>query len=168
MKLFRLQAVAGLVLAAILSVPVWATNAGTNSALPGTLNYVEGQAQFNDQTLNAKSVGEATLAVGQTLTTQNGKAEILLTPGVFLRAGDNTSVKMVADGLTNTALDVVQGHAMVEVADLYKQNDIRIQAGNAIAHLLKPGLYDFDLNQNQIRVFDGEGHRAGRRPASDA
>jgi hypothetical protein len=156
MKLFRLQVFTGLFLAAILSVPVWATNAGANSALPGTLNYVEGQAQFNDQPLNAKSVGQAMLEVGQTLSTQNGKAEILLTPGVFLRAGNDTSVTMEADGLTNTALDLVQGHAMVEVADLYKQNDIRIRAGDATAHLLKAGLYDFDLNRNQIRVFDGK------------
>ena len=156
MRLFRLQVLAGLFLAAILCVPGWATNTGTNSALPGTLNYVEGQAQFNGQSLSAKSIGQATLEVGQTLNTQNGKAEILLTPGVFLRAGDNTELKMVADGLTNTALDLVQGHAMVEVADLYKQNDIRIRAGNATAHLLKPGLYDFDLNHNQIRVFDGQ------------
>jgi len=156
MKLFRLQVFLGLFLAAVLCVPAWATNTGANSALPGTLNYVEGQAQFNDQTVDSKSVGQATLEVGQTLSTQNGKAEILLTPGVFLRAGDGTVVKMVADGLTNTELDLVQGHAMVEVADLYKQNDIRIQAGNAVAHLLKPGLYDFDLNQNQIRVFDGK------------
>ena len=155
MKLFRLQVFSGLFLAAILCVSAWGSSPDTKSALPGTLNYIEGQAQFNDQLLNAKSVGEATLEVGQTLSTQNGKAEILLTPGVFLRAGGNTSVKMVADGLTKTELDLVQGHAMVEVADLYKENDIRIQAGNATARLLKPGLYDFDLNQNQIRVFDG-------------
>jgi hypothetical protein len=156
MKLFRLQVFLGLFLAAILCVPVWATNTRANSALPGTLNYVEGQAQVNDQSVNPKSVGEAMLEVGQTLTTQNGKAKILLTPGVFLRAGDNTEVKMVADSLTNTELAVLQGHAMVEVADLYKQNNIRIQAGNATARLLKPGLYDFDLNGSQIRVFDGQ------------
>jgi hypothetical protein len=75
---------------------------------------------------------------------------------VFLRAGSNSEVKMLADGLTKTELDVVQGHAMVEVADLYKQNDIRIREGNATTRLLKPGLYDFDLNNHQIRVFDGE------------
>jgi hypothetical protein len=156
MKLSRLQGMASLCLAAILCVPAWASNTDTDSALPGTLNYVEGHAQFNGTSLNSKSVGESTLGVGQTLSTQGGKAELVLTPGVFLRAGDNTSVKMVADSLTNTMLKLVEGHAMVEVTELYKQNDIRIREGNTVTRLLKPGLYDFDLNQNQVRVFDGK------------
>lgn len=36
------------------------------------------------------------------------------------------------------------------------QNYLRIDEGNSSARILKPGLYDFDLQQNQIRVFDGE------------
>jgi FecR protein len=155
-KLLRFQVMSVLFLAAVLSLPAWASNTDTNSALPGTLNYVEGQAQFNGTSLNSKSVGQSTLEVGQTLKTQDGKAELLLTPGVFLRSGENTSVKMIADSLTNTELDLVKGHAMVEVTLLYKQNDIRIQEGNAIARLIKTGLYDFDLNHNQIRVLNGE------------
>lgn len=156
MKLSRLQVIPSLFLAAILSVPALASVPSTNSALPGTLNYVEGQAEFGDQSINAKSVGQDTLQVGQTLNTQDGKVELLLTPGVFLRAGDNTQVRMVADSLTDTALDVTQGHVIVEVDDIYKQNDIRIQAGNSMTTLQKPGLYSFNLNENEIRVFDGK------------
>ena len=53
--------------------------------MPGTLNYVEGQASIGDQTLNSQAVGSAELQNGQVLETGDGKAEILLTPGVRRR-----------------------------------------------------------------------------------
>ncbi|MGA7472186.1 MAG: hypothetical protein WBW60_05610, partial [Candidatus Sulfotelmatobacter sp.] len=119
-----LQGLASLFLAALLSVPAWASNnASSNSAVPGTVNYVEGQAYVADQPLDHNSIGKTTLEVGQSLNTDTGKAEILLTPGVFLRVGDNTSVKMVSAGLTDTELRLDQGHAMVEVDQIYPQND---------------------------------------------
>jgi hypothetical protein len=157
MKLSKFQGVASLLLAAVLSVPAWANNnASSNSAVPGTVNYVEGQVSVADQPLDKDSVGKTTVEVGQSLNTDAGKVEILLTPGVFLREGDNSSVKMVAAGLTDTELRVDQGHAMVEVDQIYPQNNIRVQEGNATAQILKPGLYDFDLQKHQMRVFDGE------------
>jgi hypothetical protein len=156
MKLLQVQGLASLFLAAVLSVPAWASNASSNSAVPGTLNYVEGQASIAGEPLDHNAVGKTTLEVGQSLNTQTGKAEILLTPGVFLREGDNSSVKMVAVGLTDTELNLTQGHVMVEVDQIYPQNNLRIVQGNATARIMKPGLYDFDLQQNQMRVFDGE------------
>ncbi len=60
--------------------PVWASDANTKSAVPGTLNYVEGQASIGDQSLNSKSIGNAELEQGQSLVTKKGKAEVLLTP----------------------------------------------------------------------------------------
>jgi len=51
------------------------------SAVPGTLNYVEGQVSLGSQPLNSKSIGSAVLESGQSITTENGKAEVLLTPG---------------------------------------------------------------------------------------
>jgi hypothetical protein len=156
MKLLQVQGLASLFLAAVLSVPAWGSNASPNSAVPGTVNYIEGQAYVGNQPLDQNSVGRTTLQVGQSLNTENGKAEILLTPGVFLRAGDHTSVEMVNAGLANTELRVTQGHAIVEVDQIYPQNNLRVDEGDAAARLLKPGLYDFDLRQNQMRVFDGE------------
>jgi hypothetical protein len=156
MSLPGLQKMCGLLLAAFLCVPAWASKTDTTSTPPGTLNYVEGQAQFNDTSLNPTSIGQSTLQDGQTLRTESGKAELVLTPGVYLRAGDNTSVKMMDSSLTDTSLKLLAGHAIVEVTDIYKQNDIRVQEGTATSHLVKNGLYEFDLRENQIRVFQGE------------
>ncbi len=165
MRIPGLKAVASFFLAAILSAPVFASTPSANSAVPGTLNYIEGTASMGSQALSSKAVGSSELQPGQTLTTGNGKAELLLTPGVFLRIGANSSVKMISPSLTDTELAVNKGHAMIEVAEIHPQNDIRITDDGATTTLLKTGLYDFDSDRNHMRVFDGkavvedDGHR---------
>jgi hypothetical protein len=156
MRLSRFQALASLFLAAVLSAPAFGTNTDTKAAIPGTLNYVEGQASIGDQTLQSNDIGTAQLQAGQTLSTANGKAEVLLTPGVFLRLGSNSSVQMISPNLATTEVAVDQGSAMLEVSQIYPQNDIRINENGATARIQKTGLYAFDAAQGQIRVFDGK------------
>jgi serine/threonine protein kinase len=100
-------------------------------------------------------VGSAKLEWGQSVATEQGKAEILLTPGAFLRLGDNTSVKMISSGLTNTQVEVQKGRAIVEVAEIHDENNLRVDLNGATTRILKKGLYDFDVERNQVRVFDG-------------
>ena len=150
----RIKALGGVVLAALLSVPALAA---PGTATPGTLNFVEGQASIQDQPVTSKSVGQATLEPGQVITTGNdGRAELLLTPGVFLRLGRNSAVKMISPDITNTQVQVEKGRAEVEVAELHKQNDLQVQEANATTRLLKKGLYDFSADQDQVRVFKGQ------------
>jgi len=156
MRLQRFVSLASFLLAATLAVPAIAADRGATFAIPGTLNYVEGQVSLGSHTLGASSIGSAVLLPGQPLTTENGKAEVLLSPGVFLRLGANTSVKMISAGLTDTEVELDQGHAMVEVAEIHPENNIRVTVRGTSAQLLKTGLYDFDLDQNQMRVFDGQ------------
>src|SRR5271165_6468192 len=94
------QAIGGFSLAALLFGPAW----GSVPPQPGTVNYIEGQAAIDGQALTDQSAGSAKLAAGQSLSTENGRAEILLTPGIFLRAGDHSSVQMVSPGLADTVV----------------------------------------------------------------
>jgi FecR protein len=157
MKLSRISSLASLFLAVILSAPGFAAT-DAHSALPGTLNYVEGQVNIGSDTLNASSIGSTTLEPNQTLDTGSGKAEILLTPGVFLRVGSNSAVKMISPGLTNTQLRLDQGRAMVEVAEIHDQNDLRITEDGFTTQLMKKGLYAFDADNHEVLVFKGKAH----------
>jgi hypothetical protein len=153
----RKAAIGSCILAALLTVPMWGKETDNrHSAMPGTLNYVEGQASIGDQTLNSQDVGNANLQNGEVLETGNGKAEILLTPGVYLRVGSNSAVKMVSNSLTDTQVRVNQGEAMVEVDELYKENNLRIRQPGADTRITKTGLYDFDASNGDVRVFDGK------------
>lgn len=152
MKQLRLMVLFGLILAATLS----ASALGANPAQPGTINYVEGQAFIGSQPLGSSSIGTAELLAGQKLSTRNGRVEVLLTPGVFLRLDDNSSATMVWPGLTNTNIRLTKGRATIEVDEIHKQNNLRIEDGNATTTLRKTGFYSFDANQGQVRVLKGE------------
>ncbi len=125
-------------------------------ARPGTLNYVEGQVSLGTQSLDAKSVGTVELDPGETLTTQDGKAEFLLTPGVFVRLGERGSATMIASGLTDTRISIDEGEALVEVAEIHPENDLRILEDGKSTELLKVGLYDFNATLHVVRVLDGK------------
>jgi hypothetical protein len=146
----------GFFLAAILSAPAWADVTSAKIAVPGTLNYVDGQVSMGHQALNSQSIGTAELQPGESLVTEKGKAEVLLTPGVFLRIGNNSLVKMISPSITDTEVELDQGHAMIEVTEIHPENSLRVDEDGTATQLLKTGLYDFNRNQRELRVFDGK------------
>jgi hypothetical protein len=131
--------VAGLFVAALCAMP----QAYTISARPGVINYIEGAASVNGSRVSNKTTGRSFLAANDTLSTETGKAEVLLTPGVFLRVGANSEIRMISPSLTKTVVEVTGGEAFVEAADLVKENDIEILDHGTTTRLLKPGLYKF-------------------------
>jgi hypothetical protein len=142
----------GIFLAAMLSSPLL----GSIPPQPGVVNYIEGQAAINGRAVTQNAVGSAVLTSGQTLATQNGRAEVLLTPGVFLRIDSNSAIQMVSPGLADIVLTLQKGRAMVDVADIRPQNNIRINVNGASTQLQKAGLYEFDADRGVVRVFDGK------------
>ena len=144
-------------LAGLLALPaIGAPRVDTRGpAQPGTINYVEGQAALNGSPLNTNSVGTA-MQAGQVLTTQDGKVEVLLTPGIFLRLSTGAAVRTDSLGLANTAVTLQQGRAMVEVGEILPANNVVINENGSSVRLMKKGLYEFDATAGQIRVFDGQ------------
>jgi hypothetical protein len=140
----------------------FATGARANQAgYPGIVNYVEGQVAVNGTQLAPRSAGSADVGQGQVLKTRNGKAEMLLTPGVFLRLGDQSAVRMLDPGLTRTRVEILKGDALVEVTDLQPQNHLQVVDGDTTANLLKNGVYEFDAANPAVRVFDGKAQVEG-------
>ena len=149
----RLKAI--LLSLATLCAPV-ALAQTANPAVPGTINYVEGSASIEGRMLNQRSVGSAQLQPGQVLETANGKVELLLTPGVFLRVGENSTVRMVSPDLLNTRVEVERGRADVEVDEIHPRNNIEVTVAGTQTRLLKNGFYAFDADKHTVRVFKGE------------
>jgi hypothetical protein len=160
--------VIGLLVLCTTFLPVNAQSQGAaNQGRPGSINYIEGQVSIGTEAVDTKSVGSAVLEAGQSITTGQGKAEVLLTPGAFLRLGGNTSVEMISPSLTNIEVEAQKGHAIVEVTDIYPENNLRVGLNGATALLLKTGLYDFDADRNLVRVIYGkaEVQESGRQVA---
>src|SRR5712664_311651 len=165
----RVIGITSILLATSLSVPAWGQdsapqradsarpeNVKANPARPGSLNYVEGQASIEGQSLGPEAIGKTELRPGQSLQTLAGKAELLLTPGAFFRLGDNSSVTMISPTLTDMELRLDKGRAMVEIAELHPQNNLMIVQDGDTVRLSKTGLYEFDSDNDQVRVYEGQ------------
>ncbi|MDE3202568.1 MAG: hypothetical protein KGN79_16780 [Acidobacteriota bacterium] len=124
--------------------------------VPGALNYVEGAVTLNGASISNRQVGVSSLQAGDALSTGNGRAEVLLTPGIFLRLDHDTRVNMVSPDLTRTQVNVESGRIAIEVDQLFPQNDIVIGDNGVYTELVKAGLYEFTTNQPAVMVFDGK------------
>src|SRR5215471_14328208 len=122
------------------------------------VNHVEGQVLIDGKAIDPKFGQFPQLHNDETLSTQEGRAEVLLTPGVFLRLAENSSFKMLSNRLSDTAIEVASGSAMLEVDELLKDNAIAVHFKGATISLVKQGLYRFDEDLARMRVYDGEAH----------
>ena len=125
-------------------------------ARPGSVNYIEGQVTLNGQSLSRASIGSAEAAPGQLLETQNGRAEMLLTPGVFVRLNQNSAVRMISPDLVDTRVEVVSGEAMVEADYVTKDNHLAVIDHGITVNVEKNGVYDFNATNPMVSVYDGE------------
>jgi hypothetical protein len=125
------------------------------SARSGLVHYVEGQVYLGDQPVETKFGSFPEVKENQQLRTQDGRAEVLLTPGIFLRLGENSSFRMVTNRLIDTRLEFLSGTAIVEADDIGKDNSVTVVYKNATVHFARKGLYRLDSDSNGLRVFEG-------------
>jgi hypothetical protein len=129
------------------------------SAHSGTLHYFEGDVAIDGNQVQSKFGKFEEIKPQSVLSTKLGRAELLLTPGVFLRLGENSSVRMIDNRLVSTRVDVLSGNVILESDDpqmdlkdspvvlLYKDYEIR---------MVKHGLAELNSDPGQFKVFKGE------------
>ena len=153
MKPFRIALLAGALLA------LTATSGLAQqvvSARSGTVNLTEGSVQLDGRKLESSITRYPEVKEGSVLRTEDGRAEVLLTPGVTLRLGDHSSFKMVTDRLIDTRLELLGGSAVVEAAQVGKDTSVTLVVHRAAVSLPKAGIYRFDFDPAQLKVFKGE------------
>jgi FecR protein len=126
-----------------------------DQARPGMVNYIEGAVSLEGSPLTNKSVGRVVMDPGQIVSTGEGKVEVLLNPGIFLRVDSNSAVKMISPSLTPSQVEVVSGRAGVEVDQLLKGNVVQIVNHGVTTQLVKTGYYEFDAENGSVMVFKG-------------
>jgi len=127
-----------------------------NPSPPWNYQLHRSHVSLDRHQIASRSVGQAEVESGQDLMTAEGKVEMLLTPGIFLRLDKNSTVKMISPDLTHTEVALERGRAEVEGAQQYPQNRILINLRGGQAEILTNGLYEFDADNNTVRTFDGK------------
>jgi len=126
------------------------------SAHSGVIHFVEGTVTLDGQPVQPKFAEFPDVKNGQTLAAEDGRAEVLLTPGVILRIAENSSFQMVSNSRSDTRLSILTGSAIVEVGELLASNAITVLYNDAHIELVKKGLYRIDSDPGKLRVYDGE------------
>lgn len=126
------------------------------SAQSGTVHYVEGTVYADGQKVARKFGQFPALKQGGELRTEDGRAEMLLTPGAFLRVAENSSVRMLDNQLSNTRVEVVSGSVMVECDELLPDNALTLVYHGDNISLSKKGLYRLDAGSGEFQVYDGQ------------
>jgi hypothetical protein len=125
------------------------------SARSGMISRAEGEVFIGETAIEESQATFPEVKENAVLRTQQGRAEVLLTRGVYMRVGDNASFKMLTNRLIDTRLEVLTGSAIVEADEIVKDNNLTILAGEATVAVNKHGLYRFDMSTGTIKVFDG-------------
>src|ERR1700722_1036775 len=124
------------------------------SAHSGMIHYVEGKVLLEGEPVDPKFGEFPEVKNDQVLQSEEGRAEVLLTPGVFLRISENSSFRMLSNRLTDTAIEVLSGSVLFEVDELLKDNALTVRYKDATVSLTKHGLYRFDADASCLRVYD--------------
>jgi|SRR5271157_768200 len=125
------------------------------SAKSGAVAYLEGQVYLDNERLEFSTVHFPQIKENSTLRTEDGRAEVLLTPGVVLRLGENSSLKMITNRLIDTRLELLTGAAVVEADNVEKDTSVTVVCKSGMVGLSKMGIYRFDAEPGRLRVFKG-------------
>ena len=126
------------------------------SAKSGTINLTEGQVKLDGHAVESSLAQYPSIKEGSVLRTEDGRAEVLLTPGVTLRLGEHSSLKMITNRLIDTRLELLSGSAAVEADEIDKDTSVTVVVNSAAVSLPKAGIYRFDFEPSQLKVFKGE------------
>jgi hypothetical protein len=144
------------ILAALAGLPAFGQS--VISARSGLIHYVEGRVLLDGKPVEVKITAFPEIKEGKELRTEDGRAEVLLNPGVFLRMGENSALRMVSNKLSDSRVEFLSGSMIIESSgDLAQKDDsVSVLYKSATVNLRKKGIYRFDSEPAQLRVTSGE------------
>jgi len=126
------------------------------STRSGVIHYFEGSVYLGDRPLESHLGKFSSVPQGGELRTEQGRAEVLLTPGVFLRIGERTKIRMVANQLADTRVELLEGSVIVESAEPTSGTSVTLLYKNWSVRLPEQGLYRIDSDPPRLRVMRGQ------------
>ena len=132
------------------------------SAKAGGVNFVEGSVMIVKQNGRTGKLlkGDRVEVGDRVVTGSDGRVELLMNPGSFVRLDHNSAFRFKTTSLEDLQLLLENGSAMFEV---YAANNFRVVVNvpKAKYTLLDTGVYRVDASaqgDSQLRVFRGKAH----------
>ena len=149
----RVFAFATLAVLTLLTLP--AVGQSVISTHSGVIHFFEGAVYLGDQPLESRPGRFASIPNGDELRTMDGRAEVLLTPNVFVRIGERTKVRMIANELSDTRVELLAGSAVVDAAESTPGTSVTLIYKSWRVRFLEQGQYRIDCEPPRLWVLRG-------------
>jgi hypothetical protein len=108
--------------------------------LPGLVQYTEGSSLASSNSGN--TVGQPHLVAGSELVTRgDGRAEVLLTPGVVLWVGPNSRMVVSSISADACSVELTSGDALLQVLHNSASGTVTVKTSGSTLSFAKPGLF---------------------------
>lgn len=141
---------------AIVGLTLPANGQSVISTRSGIIHFFEGAVYLDDQPLESHPGRFASVPQGAELRTAEGRAEVLLTPGVFIRIGERSGIRMLANELSNTRVEFLAGSAMVDSGQPDSGTSVTLIYGNWSVRFPEQGVYRIDSDPPRLWVLQGK------------
>ncbi len=133
----------------------------TISVHSGQIQYTSGAVTVGGLPIQKTTTNILSLKNGEVLATgADGAAEVLMTPGVFVRMVSDSSLRMDSISLADTRVTILTGAVMVECAELIKGDNVTFFVGPVpgapSVELRKQSLFRIDAQPPKVSVLRGE------------
>jgi hypothetical protein len=126
------------------------------SARSGVIHFSDGTVWLDSRRVEPRAGRFEQINEGSELRTETGRAEVMLTPGVFLRIGENSAIRMISKRLADTQVEFLSGSVVVDSMAGTGSAPITILYGAYQARGHKQGCYRFNSEPPELRVENGE------------
>ncbi|MCL4782875.1 MAG: hypothetical protein KJZ70_07570 [Bryobacterales bacterium] len=127
------------------------------SAKSGMVNYFEGKVLLNGEPLVFDRARFPQIPEGGTLeATPEGRAEVMLSPGVLMWVGEGAKVELVADNLLNAKVRVLAGSVVISGTEFSDDMSLTVLVNEDAVVIRKRGIYRFDSAPASLYVYEGE------------
>jgi hypothetical protein len=126
------------------------------STRSGVVHFFEGAVYLSDRPLESHFGKYSSIPEGSELRTERGRAEVLLTPGVFLRVGENAAIRMVANSLADTRVELLAGSAIVDSLDPTAGTAVTVIYKSWKMRPVRKGVFRLDCDPARLLVREGD------------
>jgi len=126
------------------------------STRSGVVHFFEGTVYLGSQPLTASPGRFPSIPQGGELRTAEGRAEVLLTPGVFLRIGDGTAIRMIANELSDTRIELLVGSVIIDSTEPSSGTSVTLIYKKWSVRFPEQGVYRIDCDPPRVWVLEGK------------
>src|SRR5271168_2923137 len=137
-------------LSAFLALAVTAAGQSVISTRSGVVHFFEGSVTVAGRPLELHAGKFSMIPEGAELRTAKGRAEVLLTPGVILRVGEQTAIRLASNALADTRVELLEGSAMLDSEEISPGTSVTLAYQEWNVKFLQRGAYRIDSDPPRL------------------